>query len=531
MLVQTIARPEVSATQPLLQIRNLIKRFPGTVAVHNVSFAIEPGTIHALVGENGAGKSTIIKMLSGVFQPDGGEIVIKGRPVSLTSPHDAQEAGISTVYQERTLISNLSALENIFLGRELLAKGGAYLGLADRRAMCKAVEKLCHDFDFDLRLLRRPVDELSALSRQIVEIIKALAFNSELIIFDEPNGGLSAHERRILFDQMNRLRERGTAILWVTHQLEEVAGLADEVTVLRDGELVGTLNGADATVDQIVPMMVGRQVKSIESFVTGSRGGKKTEKGEVVLRVESLGDGRYLRDLNLVIHRGEILGIGGLQGSGCNRFVEAMMGVGSTIRGRVCVNGYSRRIRSTRQASNAGIAYVPNERKLQGILPMFSIAQNISISSLAKFSHLGFIDRRAEARTARTFFDRLSIRARSVGDQIIRLSGGNQQKAIIARALAGKPQLIIFNEPTEGVDIGAKMEIYQLIQDYIDDGGAAIIKSSELIELLGLCDRVLVMRSGHIVGELPGLSANGGHAQATELEERFMSLAAASGGV
>jgi ABC-type sugar transport system ATPase subunit len=530
MLTAPIVRADASTIEAILEVRNLLKRFPGTVAVQNVSFAVGAGTIHALVGENGAGKSTIIKMLSGVYQPDGGEIVVDGAVVNLTSPHAAQAAGISTVYQERTLISNLSALENIFLGRELLTRHGAALGLADRRAMRKWVEDLCRDFEFEPRLLRRPVEELSALSRQIVEIIKALAFNSKLIILDEPNGGLSIHERRILFDQMRRLKGRGTAILWITHQLEELVDLADKVTVLRDGRLVGTLTGREATVDRVVPMMVGREVATIESFVASGKEGPVSKTSEEVLCVQDLGDGRYLRNLSFVLRKGEVLGIGGLQGAGANSLVESLIGARSIATGQIFLSGKQQHFRSTRQASAAGLAYVPNERKLQGILPLFSITQNISASSLWQLSRFGFVDRNRERGMARGYFDKLGIKARSVDDQIVRLSGGNQQKAIIARALAAKPRLIIFNEPTEGVDVGAKIEIYHLIRDYIRNGGAAIVKSSELVELLGVSDRVMVMRSGRFVGELPGLKANADQAHATDLQEQFMALAAASGG-
>lgn len=528
MNFEPIVEADAQTATPFLEIRDLLKRFPGTIAVRNVSFAIQPGTIHALVGENGAGKSTIIKMLSGVYRPDGGEVRINGFKVDITSPGVAQASGISTVYQERTLIGNLSALENIFLGREMLVQGGASLGLTDRRAMRAAVEQICRDFEFDPRQLHRPVEELSALSRQIVEIIKALAFRSQLIILDEPNGGLSIHEREILFAQMRRLRDRGTAVLWVTHQLEELAGIADEATVLRDGALVGTLAGAEATTERVVKMMVGREVQTIESFVTDSQAANGRSVGDEVLRVDSLSCRGKLFDLSLAVRRGEVVGIGGLQGAGCNRAVEALIGARRKSAGAIYLHGRRRTISSTRAAFAAGIAYVPNERKSRGILPVFSIAQNISVSSLWNFSRAGFVDTRKEASTAQDYFQALGIRARSVRDQIMRLSGGNQQKVIIARALAAKPDLIIFNEPTEGVDVGAKIEIYRLIRDYIAKGGAAIVKSSELVELLGVSDRVLVMREGRFVGELPGLTRRESHVSANALEEKFMSIAAAS---
>lgn len=512
---------------PVIRLEHLVKRFPGTIAVSDVGFDILPGTVHALVGENGAGKSTVIKMLSGVYRPDEGRILVRGQEIALTSPQVAQAAGISTVHQERGLINTLTALENIFLGREMLAPGAlGGLGMIDRRAMTERVHRLCDDFDFDRRRLNRPVEGFDALSKQVVEIIKALAFDAALIILDEPTGGLSAAERAILFDQMRRLRARGTAVLWVTHHLEELAGLADAVTVLRDGALVGNLGGAEASPERVVRMMVGRDVDSIESLV--AEGKRDHQTGPEVLTVRGLCSAAGLSGIDLTLRKGEILGIGGLQGAGCNRLVETIVGAVRQTSGTLHLNGRPRRIRRTRDAFRAGVAYVPNERKLRGILPAFTIAQNISIASLDRFSRLGVVDRGAEAEVASDWFARLRIRATGIGQQIMRLSGGNQQKAIIARALTAGPSVIVFNEPTEGVDVGAKIEIYRLIRDFTDRGGAAIVRSSDLVELLGLSDRVLVMRSGRIVGELPGLAVDDSHGRATRLEEEFMALAAAS---
>lgn len=515
-------------TEAVVQVDHLLKRFPGTIAVRDVSFSVRRGSIHALVGENGAGKSTVIKMLSGVYQPDAGQITVNGQALALTSPHAAQAAGISTVHQERNLISSLTALENMFLGREVLKAGAGWFGMVDRHAMEARVNALCDDFEFDRRLLQRPVEGLDALSKQVVEIIKALAFDVELIILDEPTGGLSEAERKVLFTQMRRLKGRGASVLWVTHHLEELAGMADEVTVLRDGAVVATVEGAEATPQVVVRMMVGRDVDSIESLVAQS----KAESGSLVnaeaLRIEGLASVSNLHGLSLTLKQGEILGLGGLQGAGCNRLLEAIIGATRKTAGTTWLMGKQVTIRRTRDAFRAGLAYVPNERKTRGILPIFSIAQNISIASLERFASGGFVNRKREAATAEGYFKTLSIRANSIHQQILRLSGGNQQKAIIARALAAKPAVIIFNEPTEGVDVGAKIEIYRLIRAFVSEGGAAIVKSSDLMELLGLSDRVLVMRQGKIVGELQGISATDGRMAATLLEERFMSHAAAS---
>lgn len=516
------------SVEPIVRVEGLLKRFPGTIAVRHVSFAIAPGTVHALVGENGAGKSTVIKMLSGVYQPDEGQIFVGGAAVALPSPHAAQAAGISTVQQERSLITALTALENIFLGREDLHSGlMGRLKLVDRSRMLARVQGLCDDFNFDRRNLTRPVEGLDALSQQVIEIIKALAFRSELIILDEPTGGLSEAERKILFDQMRRLRARGTAVLWVTHHLEELEGLADAVTVLRDGALVGTIPGSEATPQRVVRMMVGRDVDSIESLVAQS-GGQAGQAGDEVLRVEALSSASGLQDLSLSLRQGEVLGLGGLQGAGCNRLMEAIIAATPTTGGRITLKGRALRLRSTRDAFRAGLAYVPNERKTKGILPSFSIAQNMTVAALDDFTRAGMVRRGAEATTASDYFRRLRIRATGIGQAILRLSGGNQQKALIARALIAQPKVILFNEPTEGVDVGAKIEIYRLIRDFVASGGAAIVRSSDLVELLGLSDRVLVMRKGRVVGEMAGLPARPPGTATHEMEEDFMALAAAS---
>lgn len=515
------------AAAPIVRVEGLLKRFPGTIAVRSVSFAIEPGRVHALVGENGAGKSTVIKMLSGVYQPDEGQIFVSGTPVTLRNPHEAQAAGISTVHQERSLITALTALENIFLGREDLRPGLlGRLKLVDRRKMLTRVHTLCDDFDFDRRLLNRPIEGLDALSQQVVEIIKALAFRSELIILDEPTGGLSEAERKILFVQMRRLRARGTAVLWVTHHLEELEGLADTVTVLRDGALVGTIDGTEATPQRVVRMMVGRDVDSIESLVaqTGVHG---RGLGDEVLRIEDLCTANGLENLSLSLRQGEVLGLGGLQGAGCNRLMEAVIAATPST-GRITLQGRTLRLKRTRDAFRAGLAYVPNERKTRGILPNFSIAQNMTVAALDDFTSAGLVRRSQEAATATEYFKRLRIRATGIGQAILRLSGGNQQKALIARALIARPKVILFNEPTEGVDVGAKIEIYGLIRDFVSNGGAAIVRTSDLVELLGLSDRVLVMRKGRIVGEMAGLPACPPGTQTARMEEDFMALAAAS---
>ena len=511
----------------VLAIDHLVKRFPGTIAVDDVSFAVERGAIHALVGENGAGKSTIIKVLSGVYQPDGGQILVRGEPTRIRSPHHAQELGVTTIHQEQTLIDSLTAIENVFLGREhLRGPLRRVLNIVDAGRMRREVLTLFEDFEFDTRQLGRFVRDLSGLDKQIVEIVKALAFRSEVIIMDEPTAGLTEHERVALFRYMRRLQDRATAILWVTHRLEELEGMADRVHVLRDARLVGTLTKEEVTPARVVRMMIGRDVDSMESFVAEQRGATvEASDDDEVLRVEGLSRGREFADVSFVVRRGEILGIGGLAGAGRTALARAIIGADRLDSGEILVRSKRVGIRNTARALTAGIAYVPKERKTQGILPEFSVTKNITMSALERFRRAGLLNSRKEADEADRYIADLQIRARSNRQPIASLSGGNQQKAIIARALSAGPAVILFDEPTQGVDIGAKMEIFKLINDYVVQGGSAVIISSEMVELLGLSSRVLVMRKGQIVGELPGYQKARGEMGVHSLEERFMALA------
>jgi ABC-type sugar transport system ATPase subunit len=503
----------------------LVKRYPGTIAVDNVSFSVKSGTVHALVGENGAGKSTVIKMLSGALQPDGGRIFVSGVPVNLRTPQIAHEHGIVTIHQERTLVDSLTALENVFLGREFLRTRFGPFGLVDQRRMRAHVVSLCADFDFPVGFLDREVGTLPGVAKQIVELIKALAFQANLVIMDEPTAAVTDHEREVLFGHMRRLRERGAAILWVTHHLDELAGMADRVTVLRDGALVGELDGPDIAPTKVVRMMVGRDVQTMESLIAEQGPSGYVTKIEA-MRVEALGSTGTLRAVDFVLHEGEILGIGSLSNAALTELVRVIIGADRRARGRVALDGVASTINSTADALLSGIAYVPDERKLHGILRDFSVAQNVSIASLDRFTHFHLVDRRKESANAETYRSSLQIRSQGVAQRVALLSGGNQQKVVIARALSTEPKIIIFHEPTQGVDIGAKMEIYRLIRDFVARGGSAIIVSTELVELLGLSDRVLVLRDGVIAGQVPGCRAVAGSITTKALEERFMHIAA-----
>ena len=405
MTAATGTAPDVSrSAAEVLAIDHLVKRFPGTIAVDDVSFAIQRGAIHALVGENGAGKSTIIKVLSGVYQPDDGRVLVRGETKRIRSPHHAQELGVTTIHQEQTLIDSLTAIENVFLGREhLRGPLRRVLNIVDSGRMRREILSLCEDFEFDIASLNRFVRDLSGLDKQIVEIVKALAFRSEVIIMDEPTAGLTEHERVALFRHMRRLQERETAILWVTHRLEELEGMADRVHVLRDARLVGTLTKEEVTPARVVRMMIGRDVESIESLVAEQKGmAAQASDDDEVLRVEGLSGGRDFSDVSFMVRRGEILGIGGLAGAGRTALARAIIGADRKDSGEIRIQSKRVGIRNTARALKAGIAYVPKERKTQGILPDFSVTRNITMSALERFRRVGLLDPEKGGRRGRS---------------------------------------------------------------------------------------------------------------------------------
>lgn len=513
----------------LVQMRDIVKRFPGVLALDHVDLEIRKGEVLALIGENGAGKSTIIKILSGAYVPDEGEILVRDEPTVISSPHQAQQLGINTIHQESTLAPDLTAIQNIFLGRELRRKiFGRYGTILDERAMEQRALSLSDEFDLGKEDLYRPVVQLGALKQHIVEMLKALAFDAELVIMDEPTAALTDHERETLFDHMRRLRGQGISILWVTHRLEELYGLADRASVLRDGQYVGTVEPDSAGPAGLVRMMVGRDVGSLKelSMEQVSHTVDQSEAPEV-LRVENVCRGELLKDVSFTLRRGEILGIGGLAGAGRTELARAILGADKMDSGTIHLEGQPIKVRSPKDAFRQGIALVPEERKVQGIFSDFSVARNISAAALWKVLRAGFfVDRKKEESTAHNYVNELGIRTPSIEQKIGFLSGGNQQKAILARCLFAKPKVLILDEPTQGIDVGAKLEVYRLVNDYVRDGGAAIVISSELPELLGVSDRIMVLREGQKAGEIEELKTDHTAGEQTRsLEEDVMSLA------
>jgi ribose transport system ATP-binding protein len=519
---------ESSAEKPVLEAIGVGKRYPGVVALDDVSISLRAGEVHALLGENGAGKSTLIGILSGITAPGSGELHLDGEKQEFANASQAQNLGITTIYQEQSLAPDLTGLQNIFLGREPRRRGLFGRALLDEKAMRSRVAPLLEEFGLTVAELNQPAGSLGALKQHAVQILKALAFDARVVILDEPTSGLADHERLSLFEHMRRLRDRGVALLWVTHRLDELFGLADVITVLRDGRHVAVVSPETQTPETLVRLMVGRETPGVTG--ASSRTKRWTGAADEILRLEGISRGVLLDDINLSVRRGEILGVAGIAGAGRTELARAILGADRIDSGQIHVNGRQVRIRSPRDAYRNGIAIVPEERKSQAVFGDFSLAKNISISDLRRTSTARLvIDRRAERKQANEYVSKLGVRTSGVSQKIRNLSGGNQQKVVVARCLFSGPSLLLFDEPTQGIDVAAKSDVYRLIYDFVDSGGAAIVISSELPELLRVSDRILVMREGRIVGEVPvGGDVQLGDEEG-ELAEKIMALAARGG--
>jgi len=481
----------MTAEQPFLEMRGIVKRFPGVLALNDVTITVRAGEVHVLIGENGAGKSTLIKILSGVYPPDGGTILFDGLPVAIRNPHDAQMLGISTIYQELNLVPDMTVAENIFLGREpmLLRR----LGVVDRKKLDRQARELLAALNLQIDP-RASVRSLGIAQQQMVEIAKALSLNARLIVMDEPTAVLTAHEIDQLFAAIAALKARRVAIIYISHRLDELKTLGDRATVLRDGAWVGTVQVADASVDQLIRMMVGRDLT--EKFPK-----IQIEPGDEVLRVENLSRQGVLHDISFQLRRGEILGIAGLVGAGRTELARAVFGADRFDAGQILLHGRKVDIASPAHAIRKGIALVPEDRKRQGILAHLSIKHNITLTALRDFSRGGFIDMRREHAHAQDYAASMRIAAPDLERWVHYLSGGNQQKVVIAKWLSSRADIFLFDEPTRGIDVAAKVEVYQLMNELLKRGAAIVMISSELPEILGMSDRILVMRGGRICGE------------------------------
>ena len=474
----------------ILEMRNIFKSFGGVNALRDVSFQCRPGTVHALVGENGAGKSTLIKILAGALLPDSGEIIFKGQKHQSFSTRKALNSGISVIYQELALVSQMTVAENIFLGRE----PRKYFGIVDKKRLKIEAKKLLKQLGFEVDM-DMEVGEMTVAYQQMVEIAKALSKNADLIIMDEPSAILAGHELDQLFLIIESLKKRGVTIIYISHRLEEVFRIANEVTILKDGQLVGTKPIKDLSRGELVKMMVGRTLEEVfpVSF---------NQLGNPVLQVEEISTKTILNKVSFNLREGEILGVAGMVGSGRTELAHAIFGADPLTSGTIKIKGQDVVFKNPADAIRSKISLVPEDRKYHGLFTKLSILNNITLPILSKISRWGFTDKKQENEIVERERQIHSIDMTSGNQEVQYLSGGNQQKVVLSKSLQTIPEVIIMDEPTRGVDVGAKFEIYQLIRQLNKDGIAILMISSELPEILGLSDRILVMREGKIVAEL-----------------------------
>ncbi len=472
---------------PVVRLQGVSKRFPGVLAVDDVSLDIYPAEVHIVAGENGAGKSTLMKLLSQVERPTKGTISINGQPVHFSGPHYAQSLGIAMVYQEFALAPHLSIAQNLFLGREPLR-----LGFIDRRAELRQARDLLRRVGLYIDP-RRLVSGLSIAEQQLVEIAKALALDAKLVIMDEPTATLTGQEIEELFDVIHNLTAKGIAILYISHRLDEIFRIADRVTVMRDGKVVATLPRDEIDEKKLIRLMVGRDIANLYPK-------PETTIGDVVLRVEGISRAHVLHDCSFEVRAGEILGFAGLVGAGRTELARAIFGADRPDAGAIWLDGHKLRIKSPTDAIDIGIGYLTEDRKKDGLALTLGVDQNITLVNLPAFA--GILNLGKEKRIALRARDQLKIRTPSIQRRVNLLSGGNQQKVIVARWLETKARVLFFDEPTRGIDVGAKAEMFELIGQLAKEGRAVILISSYLPELLNMCDRILVLREGRIVGEL-----------------------------
>ena len=489
---QAVAGAETDAA--VLVMKRITKTFPGVRALDGVTLEVRRGEVHALVGENGAGKSTLVKILAGALLRDQGEIRIDGRPVEIRSPHAAQQLGVSMIYQEFNLVSYLTVAANIFLGREPQVAPG----IIDRGRIYREAQAVLDRLGVQIDV-HAPVSRLSVAQQQMVEIAKAISSNAKLIVMDEPSATLTQYELARLFELIRALRGDGVSIIYISHRLEEIFEIADRVTVLRDGQLIGTHLVHDVTKDDIIHMMVGRQL-------TAQIPKRTVRIGKEVMRVEGLSGG-IVRDVSFAVRAGEIVCLTGLVGAGRSEVARMIFGADPRTGGRILLSGQEVRIRTPREAIRRGIGFVTEDRKAQGLVLGLTVRANITLANLYLLSHYGLIRRQQERSAAGRFIHSLRIRTPSPEQLVRNLSGGNQQKVVLAKWLLTESHVLLFDEPTRGIDVGAKAEIYQLMGDLAARGVAMLMITSELPEAIGMADRILVMHEGHITAEIPRADA------------------------
>jgi len=476
----------------VLEVKSVTKRFPGVIALQNIDFNNRKGEIHALVGENGAGKSTLIKVIAGVYRPDGGEISFNGEKVVWESPHQSREAGISVIYQEFNLFPELSVAENIFMGNEPRKR----FRLLDFEKMKQESKEILDKFGIYIDPSRK-IKELSVAEQQMVEIAKGMCNKTRLFILDEPTASISDREAHALFERLKMLKADGVSIIYISHRLGEIFQIADRVTVLKDGRLVNTLPVQEIDRDTLVSMMVGRDLADIYPR-------KSTKRGKEALSVNDLTMGKTVKGVNFSLHEGEVLGLAGLVGSGRTELAHGIFGSIPIGSGSYSIGDRLFQATTPKESINYGIGFLTEDRKNEGLVLGQSILANITMPTLSEFVRKGFIDFHSERNTCEEEVDKFGISTRNVDARVNNLSGGNQQKVLFSRWSRTCKGILILDEPTRGVDVGAKVEIYKIVRALANDGVAILLISSELPEIVGMCDRVLVMREGWITGELEG---------------------------
>lgn len=474
-----------------LVLRNVTKRYPGVVALDNVSVDFRKGEVHALIGENGAGKSTMIKIITGAIQPDEGTVWIEGQEYPHLTPTSSLDAGIAAVYQELIQMEAMTVVDNIFMS-DYGRSGGKRL-FVDRGKLRKETEALLANFDVAIDP-DAPVGSLSTACRQVVEIAKAVSKNAKIVLFDEPTASLTVEEQEVLFKIIAKLKAQGVTILYISHRLDEIFEICDRVTVLRDGQYIATKNVSETNKQELINLMVGRELTEIYP-----EHGKNI--GETVFKAEHM-TGLGVKDVSFELRRGEILGFAGLVGAGRTELMALIYGMGKRTSGEITLNGQKIEIRSPSDALRHKIGLIPEDRKTQGCFLGQTIRWNISISNIRSLSKMTFVNRQKEKRQAEEYVEKLKVKTPSIDQCPANLSGGNQQKVVLAKAMAAQSDILIFDEPTRGIDVGARSEIYNLMVELADQGKSVIMVSSDMEELLGMSDRVLVLHEGELSGEL-----------------------------
>ncbi|MDT3422211.1 inositol transport system ATP-binding protein [Pseudomonas protegens] len=497
--------PAVAPQEPyLLEVLNVSKGFPGVVALANVQLRVRPGTVLALMGENGAGKSTLMKIIAGIYQPDSGELRLKGRPVTFATPLAALQAGIAMIHQELNLMPHMSIAENIWIGREQQNR----LGLIDHREMHRCTAALLARLRIELDP-EEQVGNLSIAERQMVEIAKAVSYDSDVLIMDEPTSAITDKEVAHLFSIIADLKAQGKGIVYITHKMNEVFSIADEVAVFRDGAYIGLQRADSLDGDSLISMMVGRELSQLFPQ-------REKPIGELLLKVRDLRLDGVFAGVSFDLHAGEILGIAGLMGSGRTNVAETLFGITPSDGGEIVLDGQPLRIGDPHRAIEKGLALLTEDRKLSGLFPCLSVLENMEVAVLPHYAGGGFVQQKALRALCEDMCRKLRVKTPSLEQCIDTLSGGNQQKALLARWLMTQPRILILDEPTRGIDVGAKAEIYRLIASLAGEGMAVIMISSELPEVLGMSDRVMVMHEGQLMGTLDRNEAT---------QERVMQLA------